>query len=82
MPAGDSDRKVTEEVSSYWTNFAKTGNPNGGGLPNWPAFTEANQQVMDLNDPSQAVSVPHIEQLKVLDGYFAWRRTAAGPGGN
>jgi para-nitrobenzyl esterase len=75
MPAGAADLKVVDEVSSYWTNFAKTGDPNHAGLPAWPAFTDANQQVMDLNDPSKAVPIPHLDQLKVLDDYFAWRRT-------
>src|SRR6202034_2363796 len=82
MPASDADKKVSDEVSTYWTNFAKTGDPNGSGLPNWPAFTDANQQVMKLNDPSQAVPVPHLDQLRVLDGYFAWRRTPAASDGN
>jgi para-nitrobenzyl esterase len=75
MPAGAADQAVSDEVSSYWTNFAKTGDPNGTGLPVWPAFTDANQQVMNLNDPSKAIPVPNIEKLKVLDGYFAWRRS-------
>ncbi|MGB9067744.1 MAG: carboxylesterase/lipase family protein [Candidatus Acidiferrales bacterium] len=82
MPASDADKKVSDEVSTYWTNFAKTGDPNGSGLPSWPAFTDENQQVMKLNDPSESVSVPHLDQLKVLDGYFAWRRTPARAGGN
>jgi para-nitrobenzyl esterase len=75
MPATDADLRVSSEVSSYWTNFAKTGDPNGAGLPNWPAFTNANQQVMNLNDPSQAIPVPNLEKLQVLDGYFSWRRS-------
>lgn len=76
MPASAADKAVSKEISSYWVNFAKTGNPNGKGLPEWPAFTGTNPQVMNLNDPSKAIPVPNLDQLKVLDGYYAWRRQA------
>lgn len=44
----DSDRKMAEILVNYWTNFAKTGDPNGSGLPNWPTYTSSTRQVMRL----------------------------------
>jgi para-nitrobenzyl esterase len=32
------DRKLSEQMMGYWTNFAKTGDPNGAGLPEWPKY--------------------------------------------
>jgi para-nitrobenzyl esterase len=71
------DRAVSDTISSYWVNFAKAGDPNGEGLPAWPAFADADQQVMNLNDPSKAIPVPNLDKLKALDGYYAWRRSQA-----
>jgi len=72
-----ADKAVADQVSSYWVNFAKAGDPNGPGLPSWPAFTDADQQAMNLNDPSKAIPYPNLDKLKVLEGYYAWRRSEA-----
>jgi para-nitrobenzyl esterase len=66
-----ADRKVADEMSSYWTNFAKSGNPNGPGLPPWPAFTNANGQVLYIGDPVTVGDVANIKSLSVFDAVYA-----------
>ncbi|HLN20549.1 MAG TPA: carboxylesterase family protein [Bacteroidales bacterium] len=74
----ESDYKISEAMADYWTNFAKTGNPNGAGLPEWPAFSDSNPVVMYFGPVPHTGKVPSAEALRVLDSYFSWRRTAEG----
>jgi para-nitrobenzyl esterase len=53
-PFTDDDRKVAAMMSSYWANFAATGNPNGKGLPEWPPVDDK-RQVMEVGDKTQPI---------------------------
>jgi len=72
------DHAISEVMSTYWTNFAKHGNPNGPGVPTWPEFTTKSRPVMYFHNTASLGSVPSAEALEVLDTYFTWRRTPEG----
>jgi para-nitrobenzyl esterase len=63
------DRALADVMAAYWTNFVKTGDPNGGGLPVWPRF-DAAQQVMMLEAPPHAVDAPNRTSLGVFDAVY------------
>lgn len=72
--ATPTDKQVSEAIATYWTNFAKYGHPNGNGVPNWPAFSDSNKQVMYFSQKPFLGPVPSEASLKVLDEYFNFRR--------
>jgi len=73
-----SDLEISDAMATYWTNFAKYGNPNGSGLPAWPAFSDKDPEVMYFNQTPHTGPVPSAKSLEVLDAYFKWRRTPEG----
>jgi para-nitrobenzyl esterase len=73
-PASPAALKLSQQMQSYWVNFAKSGNPNGPGLPRWPTFSASSQRAMYLDDAPHAGPTPNLSQLKVLDAYFRWLR--------
>jgi len=72
------DIAISEAMATYWTNFAKRGDPNGEGVPAWPAFSDAKPVVMYFAQTPHTGPVPSADSLKVLDAYFAWRKTPEG----
>jgi para-nitrobenzyl esterase len=46
----DQERKISEGMETYWTNFARTGDPNGNGLPVWPKFDTRARRYIEFTD--------------------------------
>lgn len=65
-PFTKADFELAEHMSSYWTNFAKTGNPNGTGLTNWPAYQKQSKQVIQLDTKITVKKLPTEAKLEVL----------------
>jgi para-nitrobenzyl esterase len=72
--ATEDDLRISDAMAAYWTNFAKRFDPNGAGLAAWPSFDDGRPVVMHLAGTPKAGPVPSESALRVLDGYFAWRR--------
>ena len=70
------DRALSEQMMTYWTNFAKTGDPNGAGLPVWPKYGPTEWMTMNLGATSEAKPDSRRERYLFLDS--AWGK-AAGP---
>jgi para-nitrobenzyl esterase len=71
------DLALSDLIRAYWINFARKGDPNGPGLPQWPAFTENDQKVLFFNTKASAKPIPNLEKLKAFDSYYSWRREQA-----
>ncbi|WGQ09881.1 carboxylesterase family protein [Pedobacter gandavensis] len=52
------DQKVAVMMNTYWANFAKTGNPNGKGLPKWPVFHTKKNELLEFRLDGSALGIP------------------------
>lgn len=48
LPFTPDDAAVSNLIQTYWTNFAKTGNPNSSGLPNWPVWSDGKMEFLEI----------------------------------
>lgn len=59
------DQGVAKIMNTYWTNFAKTGNPNGNGSSNWPKYDPKTNELIEIQADGQAVGKPDPKKARL-----------------
>ena len=70
------DFQLTGEMQTYWTNFAKTGDPNGNGLPTWPAFGQGDA-LLDFSDSTRPGVLPEPAGTALIEAHWQEYRANA-----
>ncbi|PYH92496.1 carboxylesterase [Aspergillus ellipticus CBS 707.79] len=65
------DYKIADQLSSYWANFIRSGNPNGDGLEEWPVNSAQSPVVFEVGDAWKTVSVASSEKIAFLKKWFS-----------
>jgi para-nitrobenzyl esterase len=63
LPSTADDASLSDLLQTYWTNFAKTGNPNASGLPNWPAWSEDEKEFLVVNQDASVTAQRNFPPL-------------------
>ncbi|MBL0885261.1 carboxylesterase/lipase family protein [Myceligenerans indicum] len=66
---GPADYLLRDQLSGYWLNFVRTGDPNGAGLPPWSTFADSPEQVMGIGVPSGMTARPRPEAIDYWMSY-------------
>jgi para-nitrobenzyl esterase len=84
MPPSNADRALAETMMAYWVNFATHGDPNGAGLPHWPAYGD-DGIVMNFGQTVGPQANAWAPRFRFLSSYrnagvlpAAWRSIATG----
>jgi para-nitrobenzyl esterase len=74
-PWNDDQWQIGRTIAAYWTNFAKSGNPNGQGLQNWPEFSPKTERVMYIGQTFEPGTMPDLPAHFLIDTYMNAKRS-------
>ena len=74
------EKKVSDLMQQYWVNFAKTMNPNGEGLPEWPVYEEGRETVMQFMNGGSLIALPNKGRIDLIDRFMQYVRQLTNQG--
>ena len=70
FPRDEQDQTIAQVMGDYWTQFAKTGDPNAEGLPSWPPFSRADERNMVFGPDIHATAVERAEAYDIFERHW------------
>ena len=65
--SGEEEQKLSEKMTDSWISFARSGNPNHNGIPEWPKYETEKRGTMLLGKEIKVVNDPYGKERRVWD---------------
>jgi para-nitrobenzyl esterase len=66
----ERDHALANLLQRYWVQFARTGNPNGGDLSDWPRLDPSEERALAIQDGRAFAQTTDVSKLRQLDQLF------------
>jgi para-nitrobenzyl esterase len=66
----ESDALLSDKMVTYWSNFAKTGDPNSAGLPTWNPYSVEKNNLLEFNNEVKEITDPYLKTYPIIQEYM------------